>query len=1613
MRTNPLQQFATVRIEGSILPADLLQRVAAGDARLEGLRPEDYHLAGEKLNEAANHAWNRLLPAWEGFKAEADRLAPGDDGLAFTLKRWLLPFWKTLEYGQLDPARPVEIDGKSYPISHVRYSCPIHLVSFRRDLDRRVETSQGKLPSPHGMVQELLNRSGAHLWAFVSNGLKLRILRDNIRLTRQAFVEFDLQAMFDGRAYSDFALLWRLCHESRVNAEKPEQCWLEKWSKTAQRQGLRALDQLRGGVEKAVEAMGRGFLLPANAVLAGKLRSGTLSAHDYYRQLLRLVYRLLFLFVAEDRELLFDPQAGEAARDRYARFYSTARLRRLAERLRGTQHADLSRALGLVLTRLGTTGSPELGLPALGGIFDPAGTPDLTGCRMANADLLDAVRALAVVSDGQSLRPVDYRNLGAEELGSVYESLLELHPRFDPTAGTFALNAAAGNERKTTGSYYTPSDLITCLLDSALDPVLGEAARKPDPEAAILALKVCDPACGSGHFLIAAAHRVARRLAAVRTHEEEPAPDAVRHALRDVIGRCIHGVDINPMAVELCKVALWMDALEPGKPLSFLDHHVQCGNSMLGATPALLAKGIPDEAFEPIEGDDKGYCREWKTKNKDQRQGQVLLFDEAPPWDRLGNLGAAMAAIDGMPDDTHQQVRAKEEQYQELCAEGHYRKYGGLLADLWCAAFVWPKTKAFDYPVTERIFRQVEHRPSDITPWMYDEVRRLASQYQFLHWHLAFPGVFRYPGKSEKPDNELTGWCGGFDVVLGNPPWERIKLQEQEWFAAHGRPDIAGARTAAVRGKMIQELATGDPALHRAFLDDRRAAEGESRIVRQSGGYPLCGCGDVNTYSLFAELNRNLISPTGRVGCIVPTGIATDDTTKAFFQDLVEKRSLAALFDFENRNGIFEDVHRSYKFALLVLNGSQRPVPTAALVFFALDVADLQDPAKRFTLWPTDFALLNPNTLTCPVFRSARDAELTKAIYRRVPVLIRESNPPSNSWGIQLRQGLFHLTNDLSAKILVEHRDLIARPDAGEWTVPLYEGKLVHQFCHRFASYLNTDEGDETVELDLSTVPPTQAVLYRYFTQPSTLIQRIPDDYRRQWFLSYRDIARVTDARTCIAAVVPRVGIAYTLRVIVRLASSSQETCCLCALLNSFVFDYVTRQALAGTHLSDYIFKQLPILPPSTYAQPSSWSPSETLAAWMLPRVVELTYTAWDLQPFAADCGFDGPPFRWGDERRFQLRCELDAAYFHLYLGTGDWQPAQGESAADLARLKEMFPTPRHAVEHVMDTFPLVRKTDEERYGNYRTKERILELYDELASGRPFVSSLTPTSTVLDEDEPEYGPPLDLFGEPTDLPTAGELVVQAFINVRDGWSSEYVVCNPDYERRFHDRVKELAPWLKPADANLMLWNARRSRKLIHLPPSRPYSPSKDLASYDFVCEWAYRHLIADLRQAGHGYRSTTLERILCIPEWREQFDELVTRIKPGFSPLDYRWVATRVRKRSGKQGQAVPSLFDEVLPVAEAPSKLPDSPGVYLIRSAANEQLYTGWTPNLREQANRLVDTGQGAIIPGWLLTGHAPAETVAFQPLPAGTKDSVLHDLWRANLYKGRPVLNLLEEAG
>lgn len=895
-------------------------------------------------------------------------------------------------------AKALEIDGRSYAISHAWGDTPIHLLGARVSLEERTVGHAGAAKSsPHGLVQDLLNRSEPHLWALLSNGLVLRLLRDHHSLTSQAYVEINLEALFEGERYADFLLMWLVFHQSRIEPRdgRVDQCWLEQWFALSREQGLAALDDLRDGVVAAIEALGNGFLRnPQNQTLHRDLADGALDKQDYYRELLRLAYRLIFLFSAEDRGVLLDPAAPDAARDRYRRFYATRRLRDLAGQTRGGPHGDLWQALRAVMNGL-SDGCRPLALPALGSfLWEREALPHLDRCDLANTDLLAAIRALSYLERHKQRFPVSWRTVAADELGSIYESLLELHPKLDAGAGTFELATAAGNERKKTGSYYTPTSLVDCLLDSALDPVIDAAVKgksRADAEVALLALKIVDPACGSGHFLVAAGRRLARRLARVRTGDDEPSPRELQRAVRDVVGRCIYGVDLNDMAVELCKVALWMEAVEPGKPLSFLDAHIQHGNALIGATPALIARDIPDDAWDPIEGDDKTIARALKKRNREARKvakqsGQSDMF--AIVASSGGGHNLATAARDALAggDDAVADVRARKRRWEALQSSQAFRD-AVFVADTWCAAFVWPKQEgplAAEAP-TDDAFGRIRKEPAAASKPLRLEVGKLAGQYTFFHWYLAFPDVFTPRPLSGEGD--ILGVEGGFDCILGNPPWERVKLQEKEFFA--GKQDaIANAENASLRKKLIAKLPETDPALWEA-----------------------CGRGDVNTYSLFAELNRSLMRVTGRVGCITPPGIATDDTTKLFFGSLVDTGELSAFYEFENEDRLFPAVDHRVHFSLIGM-ARGRATPTADIVFNIRQVSQLADPTRHIELFPADFLALNPNTRTCPTFRWRRDAEINKAIYERVPVLWRESDDASgNPWGIKF-QAMFHMSGD-------------------------------------------------------------------------------------------------------------------------------------------------------------------------------------------------------------------------------------------------------------------------------------------------------------------------------------------------------------------------------------------------------------------------------------------------------------------------------------------------------------------------------------------------------------------------------------------------------------------------
>jgi len=1324
-----VSEFATITSEGGLLPPDLLARIASLDKTVPGLTTADYRLdEGQRHGEAISRSWSRLVPIWRAFRAELAKLPDDDPATSLTRDRFLQPLLQELGYGRVPTAKALEVDGRSYAISHTWGDTPIHLLGARVSLETRTVGQAGAAKSsPHGLVQDLLNRSEPHLWALLSNGLVLRLLRDHHSLTSQAYVEVDLEALFEGERYADFLLVWLMFHQSRIEPRdgRVDQCWLERWFALSREQGLAALDDLRDGVVAAIEALGKGFLRhPHNQTLHRDLADGTLDKQDYYRELLRLAYRLIFLFSAEDRGVLLDPAAPDTARDRYRRFYATRRLRDLAGKTRGGPHGDLWHVLRAVMNGL-SDGCAPLALPALGSfLWEREALPHLDRCDLANTDLLAAIRALSYLERHKQRFPVSWRTVAADELGSIYESLLELHPKLDAGAGTFELATAAGNERKKTGSYYTPTSLVDCLLDSALDPVLDGAVKgksRAEAEAALLALKIVDPACGSGHFLVAAARRLSRRLARVRTGDDEPSPRELQHAMRDVVGRCIYGVDLNEMGVELCKVALWMEAVEPGRPLSFLDAHIQHGNALIGATPALITRGIPDDAWDPIEGDDKTVARALKKRNREGRkaaeksaQGDMFAVVASPG----GGHDLATAARDALAggDDAVADVRARKRRWEALQSSQTFRD-AVFVADTWCAAFVWSKQEgllAAEAP-TDDAFGRIRKEPAAASKSLRREVGKLASQYTFFHWYLAFPDVFT--PRPPKSDDDILGVDGGFDCVLGNPPWEHVELKEIEWFSAR-RPEIATAENAAKRKKLIAALETQDPTLFAAFSDASRALEGQAEFARRGGRFPLSARGRVNTYALFAELNRSLMSSSGRVGCIVPAGIATDDTTKEFFGNLVINNELTALYHFENEEFVFPTVHHSFRFCLLTLRRDSGAEHVADMVFFARQVAALLERDRHVELSAADFLLLNPNTRTCPTFRSRRDAEINRAIYRKLPVLWNEGDETSgNPWGIRFMQGLFNMASD-SGLFLDRERcevdgyrlvgNVFERKTAHR--LPLYEAKMIHHFDHRFATYEGQTEAQakqgKCPELTDSDHAASETLAIPYYWVDEQEVTARLEDWDLPWLFGWRRICRNSDLRTLICSLLPAAACGDSLFLMLAAPAARGRTPLLAANLSSLATDYAARQKVGGTNLSYYIIKQIPVLPPEAYDLSSPWSSSQKLSQWLSSRVIELAHTSNDIRGVGSMFGYDGPPFRWDAERRAVLRAELDGAFFHLY----------GLDRPD--------------TEYILDTFPVVRDKETREHGEYRTKRLVLERYDALAaaivSGKPYASPLSP-----------------------------------------------------------------------------------------------------------------------------------------------------------------------------------------------------------------------------------------------------------------------------------------------
>jgi hypothetical protein len=764
--------YPSIRIEGAIFSPDILGRLEESP----GQRPADFNLdTGTKVKDEIARAWADAQDYWRIFQRKLDSLKPDSPATTETRQQWIVPLLGLLGYQLEYQAKGVELNGKNYTISHRainRGSTPVHVVGYREaaGLDRKPERTHIGAPrmSAHGLVQEYLNLHD-ELYGLVTNGRLLRLLRDSSRLIKLTYLEFDLDRIFTDGLFAEFAVLYRLLHATRLplSNDAAADSLIESYHQDSLDSGARIRDGLSKAVEQAIRDFANGFLTHRdNEALRQIIRDGKLSPETYYQHLLRLIYRLLFLLVIEERDLIFPTTASRQQRDVFRRYYSVERLRLLSEKRHLADKRFHDHWLGLLATfRLFEAHGPgeKLGIaPLAGELFGASAIGPLANCKLGNDVLLGCLRSLGLYQhpdNGQTIR-VNYAALNVEEFGSVYEGLLKYETVFytDAAIPVFDLKPGADD----TQSHYTPDDLVQPLIKHSLDYLIADALKMPDPTRALLELRVADISCGSGHILLSAARRIASELAILRTGEEQPSPSAFRAAIRDVIRECIYGVDLNPLAVELCKVALWLEAHAPSEPLNFLDHHIKCGNAIVGfARREEAERGVPDEAFKS-RSDDAKDAKEvaalLRKRNKRERldhvSGQLPL--SASLQKQLDDILRSWNELNRLPEHTPDEIEAKKARYLAFTQS----KDSWLLhqiASIPIAQFYIPKiADNLQKFITDAAYRQ--YWKGELSPQRQAtaEAWAMAERKRFFHWFLEFP--------------EIMG-RGGFDCILGNPPY--------------------------------------------------------------------------------------------------------------------------------------------------------------------------------------------------------------------------------------------------------------------------------------------------------------------------------------------------------------------------------------------------------------------------------------------------------------------------------------------------------------------------------------------------------------------------------------------------------------------------------------------------------------------------------------------------------------------------------------------------------------------------------------------------------------------------------------------------------------------------
>ncbi len=1208
--------------------------------------------------------------------------------------------------------------------------------------------------------------NGAIRWGILTNGVKWRLYFSGARSTIDDYLEIDLARVLaldgdlldTGITDSDrdhwlavFTAMFGRTAFERANDTAPS------FHDTARRDA--AFYEER--VAKSLSEKVFGTLYPNLGKAVAAAAPAETPLDEIRQATLILLYRLLFVLYAEDRGLLpvkdprFDDYALRVSRLDVGKRKDAGDAFSSVAKTIWNRFADLAEMID--------KGDPSVGLPPYnGGLFNGENTPLLKTIGLGDAVMAEALDILSFEqravgkSGGTERRYINYRDLSVQQLGSIYERLLEFELVRDAETGAVDVrpNIFA---RKNSGSYYTPDDLVLLILDETLEPLITDAMdgfkaalgqvkakdsdeytinnlQKLDPAKAITRLRVCDPAMGSGHFLVSLVDRltnhtldalaeavalvseafpdldyespVAEEIRKIRgtirgnaqdknwSVSEEQLDDA-QLVKRMVLKRCIYGADKNPMAVELAKVSLWLHTFTVGAPLSFIDHHLAAGDSLFG----LWVRDAIDKAGK---GGELLYIEDLRNA---ERQASVMQRIEALTDAEIGEAHDSA--------ELWRDVEFQVGPFDSFVSFIHALDWLDLKGPDKALVTLWLDGRFGDpLPIArgKKAPEEGKAKPDELERFtaIWQSARELINEERFLNWQITFPGVWS--------NWASKGLEGGFDAVVGNPPWDRFEFEEVPWFEARDKA-IALAPSGAKRKAAIKALKDSDAPLWSEYLKATNRMAMATKIAKSKLIYSRLNNGKLNLYKLFVERAHGLVKPDGMVGLLTPSGIASDLSASAFFHKVATGGHLKSFYDFENRRTrynlepFFPDVDSRFKFAAMIGSPS-RKFAAAHCGFFLQSVTELNAPEQVFPITAQDFARVNPNTGTAPIFRTRRDMALTTAIYERCPVLLDKSSGEAvAAWPVKYMQ-MINMTSDshlFRTRVELEEQEgawpiggSSWQSAAGEW-VPLYVGRMFWHFDHRASSVTVNEDNLHNAALS-EGVSEEQKRDPAFSVEPQFWVNWNDVEPKREWVLAFRDITNPTNARTMINAILPKGGFGNTACLI--LTEKSDDSVMLSANFSSSCYDYIIRRKMQGTHANWYIVEQLPVIPPAAYAQ--TFGP-KSAADIVKAAVLELTYTAHDMAPFARDMGHVDakgevlPPFIWDEERRLHLRAKLDALYFILY---GVFDPADAAQCRDDIR-------------YIYSTFPIVERQEIAAHGSYRSRDLCLAYINTLMAGQP------------------------------------------------------------------------------------------------------------------------------------------------------------------------------------------------------------------------------------------------------------------------------------------------------